>query len=129
MKNIRRIFVFWLMLTMTGWPSFSVQSGEKVVMVEKDNPAPFTGLLVPELRFTKLLEAEITAEKLAGELKIQKDLTDNLEQVYNEKLREAVKPLKWYETPAFNRWLGFGIGIVVTGLAVWGGIEIAKAVR
>lgn len=98
-------------------------------MVEKDNPAPFTGLLVPELRFTKLLEAEITAEKLAGELKIQKDLTDNLEQVYNEKLREAVKPLKWYETPAFNRWLGFGIGIVVTGLAVWGGIEIAKAVR
>lgn len=126
MKNIRRIFLAWIFLTLVAGP---VHTEEPVVPVLKDAPAPYTGLLVPEGRFTKLLEAEIAAKTLTGELEIQKNLTESLERVYTEKLMEAVKPLKWYETPRFNRWLGFGIGALVTGLAIWGGAELVKAVR
>jgi len=116
----------WIIVVLVIGP---VRADEQVVPVDKNKTAPFTGLLVQENRFTELLGAEIDAKQLAGELQIQKNLTTNLEAVYNEKLREAVKPVPWYERPSFNRWLGFGIGVVVTFLAIWGGAELGKSFR
>jgi hypothetical protein len=90
-------------------------------------PAPFTGLLVPEARFTELLEAEIELVKLKKQQKIDEKYMLNLEDMYKKQLTEATKPPKWYETPSANRWFGFTIGIVVTALAVYGGAQLVKA--
>ena len=98
-----------------------------IVPVLKLKPAPFTGLLVPEKRFTQLLEAELKLDSTEQKLAAQVRFTDSLETMYKKKLEEAAAGPAWYETPSFNRWLGFTIGIVVTGLVVWGGTEIVKA--
>jgi len=103
--------------------------GQGVVPVEEGKAAPFTGLLVPEAKFTKMLEADLVVEDLKGQLKIQQGLTVKLEQVYSARLEEAVKPVAFYQTPEFNRWVGFFLGVAVTGLAIWGGSEIVKAVK
>jgi len=117
--------IIWLILSFCGL-SFAQ---DKVVPVAEGTAAPFTGLLVPEARFTKMLEADLAVEDLKGQLKIQQGLTVKLEQVYSARLEEAVKPVAFYQTPEFNRWVGFFLGVAVTGLAIWGGSEIVKAVR
>ena len=101
----------------------------KVVPLAKDTPAPFTGLLVPEARFTELLEKEIQADGLAGKLKIQEKLTVDLENIYTKRMGEMAKPLAWYETPEFNRWLGFFIGVGVTAGVVYGGVKMMEAMK
>jgi len=100
---------------------------QEVVPLMKDQPAPFNGLLVKEGRFTRLLEKETEAADLAGQLEIQKRLTSNLEVLYTRKLEAAVEELAWYEKPSFNRWLGFGIGVAVTVLAVYGASRLSRA--
>ena len=102
---------------------------QSVVPVEKDQTAPFTGLLVPEARFVKLLEAEQEVPVLKGQLKVQTTLTEKVESLYSDKLVEATKPPSWYQTTEFHRWLGFFLGVTVTCLAVWGGNELVKAVK
>ena len=99
-----------------------------VVPIQENEPAPFTGLLVPECQFAKLLEAQLAAEDFKGKLEVQKNLTADLELIYAKRLEVAMSP-KWYESPLFNRWLGFGIGVVVTGFAIWGGSELSKKMR
>lgn len=126
MKTIRLLSLSWIIIILALGPCLAQ---DKVVKVTKEKSAPFTGLLVPEERFTLMLEAEIEVEHLKGNLAIQKKLTTSLERVYDEKLREAVKPRPWHEKPSFNRWLGFGIGVVMTVLAIWGGAELGKAFR
>ena len=101
----------------------------QVVPLEQEAPAPFTGLLVPEKRFTELLRAETRAQELEGQLLIQEKMAQALEAMYLDKLKQATAPVPWYKTPSFNRWLGFGLGMVCTGLATWGAIEFYKAVK
>ena len=120
---MRVLLIAWL-LVFLAVPSLA----QDVVSMKKDERAPHAGLLVKESRFTKLLEAEMDVEDLKGQLEIQRRLTSNLESMYTRRIEEAVN-LKWYEKPSFNRWLGFGIGIIVTGLAVLGGAQLVKAVK
>jgi len=108
-------------------PPPSTEAEPGITPVLKDRKAPYTGLLVPEGRFTELLEAELQLDTTKRKLEVQLRFTDSLEDMYKKKLEEAAAPPEWYETPSFNRWLGFTIGIVVTGLVVWGGVEIVKA--
>lgn len=107
-------------------PNAAVRAQE-VAPLMKGQPAPFSGLLVTEGRFTSLLEMEIEASDLAGQLEIQKRLTSNLEVLYTRKLEAAVEEPAWYEKPSFNRWLGFGIGVAVTVLAVYGASQLKRA--
>jgi len=90
--------------------------------------APHSGLLVDEVRFATLLSSEIEVENLTGKLSIQTRLTDNMERLYLKRLEEAVREIPWYEAPSFNRWLGFGIGVTVSVLAVYGGSKLMKAI-
>lgn len=104
------------------------EAGEPdVTPVLKATLAPFTGLLVPEQRFTRLLEAELKLESALQKLAAQTKFTESLEEMYKKKLEQAATESEWYETPTFNRWLGFAIGLVVAGLAVWGGVEVVRA--
>lgn len=89
--------------------------------------APFTGLLVPEKRFTGLLNAELKLDITERKLVVEQQYSKELDLTYREKLKEATKEQRWYETPSFNRWLGFGIGVVVTVLSIYGGVKIVEA--
>jgi hypothetical protein len=122
---LRAFVISWLLVVL----STGGLSAQDVVPVKEGEAAPHAGLLVKEARFTKMLEAELAVPDLQGRLKIQEGLTSKLELVYTTKLEEAVKPLPWYQTPEFNRWLGFFIGVAVTGFAIWGGSELVKAVK
>ena len=122
---MRAALLAWLIFILSNGPALA----QDVVPVKEGDPAPFSGLLVKEARFTKMLEAELSVEELSGKLKIQEGLTSKLELIYSTKLEEAVKPLPWYQGPEFNKWLGFFLGVAVTSLAIWGGSELVKAVK
>lgn len=104
-----------------------VKAEPDIIPVLKGKKAPYTGLLVPEGRFSELLQAELELDSANRKLQVQIRFTDSLESMYKTKLQEAAAEPAFYEAPSFNRWLGFTIGIVVTGLVVWGGVEIVKA--
>ncbi len=111
-----------LALASPAWPA-------DVVLVKKEALAPFTGLLVPEARFTELLSAELKVQELQGKLSIQEKTAQALEAMYLGKLKQATSPVAWHEKPGFNRWLGFGLGLVCAGLAVWGAVEFGKTIK
>ena len=101
----------------------------RIVPLMEGKCAAFTGLLVPEKRYTEFLDSEVTARDLRGKLEIEAKKHDALDSMYREKLKQASEPTPWYEEPSFNRWVGFGIGVAVTALAIYGGSELAKAGR
>lgn len=99
-----------------------------VVVLMKGDPAPFSGILVPELRFKKYVRAELKVVDLEFRLQSQITFSTNMESMYLKRLEEATRPRPWYERPSFNRWLGWGLGVVTTGLIVWAGVEFVDKV-
>ncbi|MHA1573299.1 MAG: hypothetical protein ACTSX8_04840, partial [Alphaproteobacteria bacterium] len=101
----------------------------EITPLKKGGTAPFTGLLVVEARFIELLEAENKVRELEAKLAAHGRTAGLIEQVYLRKLEQATAPPPWYDGATFNRWLGFSLGIVATGLAVWGATEITQEVK
>lgn len=101
--------------------------GPEITPVKKGEQAPFTGLLVPEARYIELLEAEMERDNLKVKLRLEMKYITDLELFLTTKLKEAAKSPAWYETASFNRWFGFTLGIIVTGAAIWGGVEVVNA--
>lgn len=99
----------------------------EVAHVKSGAAAPFTGLLVPEKRFIELLQAEIDRDKLKVQVRLETKFSKDLEMLMTKKLKQATEPEAWHQTASFNRWFGFTLGVVVTGLAIWGGTEVVKA--
>lgn len=96
---------------------------DDVVVLMAGQTASFSGVLVPEDRFEKYLRAEMEVESLRFRLNMELKAFASLEDMMLRRLEDATKPTPWYERPSFNRWLGFGIGVVVTGFLIWGGVE------
>lgn len=94
-----------------------------VIPLLKGNPAPHSGLLVLEGRFTLMLKAEQRVKTVDGELEIERKLRDDLEALYTRKLEEATKPDPWYK----SGWIYFGLGVLVTVGAIYGGAQLVKA--
>lgn len=103
-------------------------AGEEVTPIAKEQPAPFTGLLVPEPRMIDLLQAEIDAEQRAAELAIERDYSKSLDSMYKEKLAEATKPPAFFDRPDVRFWGGFILGGVAVGFAVYGGAKLVQAI-
>jgi hypothetical protein len=101
----------------------------EIVSVLRGDPAPFQGLLVPEERFVELLEAENAVRELQARLAASERTLELVENAYMQRLENASSPVPWYASPTFNRWLGFGMGIAATGLAVWGGLELVQVAK
>lgn len=97
--------------------------------VLKDQPAPFSGVVVSEQKFSEYLDLELKVEELEGRLEIQENLVQNVEQVYSKKLETATRPERWYESSGFNAVLGFLVGVGVTVAIFYGGAELAKSMR
>lgn len=107
---------------------FSARAEDAIPLL-KGSSAPFSGVLLPEEKVTELLRDRLELENVSGQLRIQKNMNDQLEKMYLKRLEDASKPVAWYQTNDFHRWLGFFLGAAVTGLAVWGGSELVKAVK
>lgn len=122
--------LWFIALTLSASSAFaqiSTSAGRDIVPLLAGRAAPYSGLLVPEARYVEFVEAEINLEASEQRLAAQIRFTNSLESMYRGRLEDATKPLAWYKAPSFNRWVGFGIGIIVTGVVVWGGVEIVKA--
>lgn len=99
-----------------------------VVPLERGDPAPFDGLLVPEGRFVELLEAENKARELEVRLALAERTGEAIEGLYRRRLEEATA-IPWYDSPTFNRWLGVVLGGALAGVAVWTAAEIQTQTR
>ncbi|KKM62075.1 hypothetical protein LCGC14_1525330 [marine sediment metagenome] len=90
----------------------------EVVPLFEGETAGFDGFLVPELRLDEYTLAETNVKDLRLKLASEKERCRKKLEVYVAKLEEATAPPDWHETPSFNRWLGFGIGVLATGAAI-----------
>lgn len=66
------------------------------------------------------LRLRVDVEELTHKLAIERDLREKQIATYRLKLQVAERDLArlsdppWYERPGVNRWLGLGLGIVLT---------------
>jgi len=104
-----------------------ITSGRILVLMEK-SPAPFSGILVSEDVFTEYLQLEV---KLERERLRNKMLTEELEQTQTalllqlrecqherDELATTLANPRWIDRPETNRWIGLGVGVIVTAGAV-----------
>lgn len=137
MKKATAYFVLGMFLL--GWPipsyaqeprdtPVAVSTPEPdIVVLKAGDPAPFTGVLVPEVRFTRYLELDMKVQDLEGRLKIQMKLGGDLDLYYTKQMAKLAEPPAWYQGTELNRWVGFFIGVGVTALALWGAHELIGA--
>lgn len=119
-----------LILLLVSISSTQVRSSEsvEVTVIGEGETAIYSGLLVREGRFARMLEAELAVKELEARLEIQKNLTASLESVYTRRMTEMARPLPWYKTPSFNRWAGFAMGVAFTAVVVYAGSYLVRAV-
>lgn len=120
MKVIALLLVFAL--------ASQVAAQDHAAMLE-DQPAPFSGMLVREGRFIEYLQLQFKVAEMEGRLNVQKNLVLEIERIYTEKLEQATRPTRWYESPGTNRIFGFLLGVTVAVAVFFGGAELAKAMR
>jgi hypothetical protein len=96
----------------------------KVVPLMKGKPAPFSGLLVPEKRFTQDLYRKVEVNECKHKLKLRDNTHADQTQVWKgalnlcqQDLNKRAQPTPWYKSVKF--WLPVGL---IVGLA--GGIFI-----
>lgn len=91
-------------------PTTALQIGE---------PAPFSGLLLSELRFTALTASEITLESVESKLGAERQANKDLKVVLDSCLRDEQEGGPWYTT----FWAGAAVGVGVAILVGWLGSE------
>jgi hypothetical protein len=101
-------------------------SNSDVVPLVQGGQAPFSGLLVPEVRFVLFLNAEIAQRDLAFQLTLEKKYSTAIETTYRTALEEA-RP--WWREPWFIGSICFVAGVAFTALSIWVGIQVVDATR
>jgi len=113
-----------LILTMT-----SPVVAQEATALKKGEIAPYTGLLMSNRRVTELLEAEIERDKLKGQLRVEQRYAEGLDLMYREQLLRSSTPPSWWQSSRFQWWFGFTIGVVATGMVIYGSVEVYKAIK
>ncbi len=98
--------------------------GAEVHPMIAGDSAPVSGLLIEEARYTKFLKAEQGVKELGQRLAFQVKYCEASEGFYKAEIKRVTQPVRWYQDSAFNRCVGFGLGIVATSLAVWGATKV-----
>jgi hypothetical protein len=106
---------------------FKTEEVQDVVFIEKNQPAPYSGLLFPESKAREvrsdLLEKDKLELKLANEQSKSKSLYQIIElknseiELYN---KQNTRLLKLEDNSEMMRYIWFGLGVLVTGAAVYG---------
>ena len=91
-----------------------------VVPMAQGQPAPWSGLLVREGRFSAMLKLQLDVEELRVKLQVRERLFDSSVKALQDQLAKAqadlnqrAQPEPWYK----SRWLVWCVGLVV-GMAV-----------
>lgn len=95
--------------------------------VMEGKPAPFSGILVREARFVKLLNDELKVPALEGRVLIEQRFGASIEEIWKSRLVEAVKPEPWWRSPYFHLFIGIVVGGLLTAAAIFGGAKIVEA--
>lgn len=93
----------------------------QAVPLETGEAAPFDGVLVTPERIQELIGAEIERDELRVRIRTQGRLHEIEISEYERALNR-----KWYQQPRFNQVVGFSLGIIVFGGAVWGAGQLNK---
>ena len=111
------------MVIVTGQPA----AGEPAVKsIDAGQRATFDGLLVPPLRMHELSEAEVDVDALTIQLTMKTEVCDSIQKIYAANLEAATAAPPWFDSPSLNRWLGFGLGVVVMSAAGWGAMQLSR---
>lgn len=92
----------------------------KATPILAGEPAPCDGVVYPEALVKEHLRLRIDLEEISKKLAIVQDLHAKDLAAYRLKLDAAEKDLArlsnppWYDRPEINRWMGFGLGIVLS---------------
>lgn len=85
-------------------------------VLEIGEPAPFSGLLLSELRFTKLTASEITLKSVGLKLRSEQRANKDLKVVLESCLQDEGT---WYT----SFWAGAAVGVAAAILVGWLGSE------
>ncbi len=119
-----RLWVALLVVAQLAAPVAMADSGSGEVIIAGEI-APVSGVLVEQDRYVEFIEAEAGVKELGERLAIQVKYCDAAEGFYRAEIARA-STRAWYEDPSLNRWVGFGIGIMATSLAVWGATKVTQ---
>ena len=126
-----------LSFLMIGLITINSAFAQEAIMIKKDERAPFEGVLFPleqanKMRY-QLIECDIKKElnssyertiKLYKENEVYQDNKVNLLLKQNDELSKALTEAK--VTSDFQKILWFGLGVLATGLAIYGTKEITR---
>jgi hypothetical protein len=114
-------------------PIVKTNTTDKVLFIEKGTEAPFKGYLFSEERTLEIRQELIELDSLRSiEPSYQKsiDIYKKNQDIYDYKvnvlLNENEKLARAVSVNRYDGYIGFGIGILVTSLAIYGAKQIIK---
>jgi hypothetical protein len=115
--------------------SFStiVKANTDVVFIIKDSPAPFDGILFTESKAKEFRQDILESEKTKVLLQYELHKGENLQQIIKLKETEIELYRRQNERLLVNQktsdtlnYVWFGLGVLATGIAVYGAGSLAK---
>ena len=118
---IRKSLAFMLVILIVLFPIVSVGAdAQKAVPLTKGEQALFDGILVPPKKMKSLLAKASEVERLKAQNDLLLSRLKGTKKIYEDELVKAIEDPGFWDKPDTQRWLGFILGIFVTGGAVWG---------
>jgi hypothetical protein len=112
--------------------SISVMAND-VVFINKGTPAPYSGILFTEQKAGELRKEVLESDKTQILLESEKQTNKNLLQIVNLKDKEIelyqkqnMRLLRLEDNSDTMRYVWFGLGVIVTGVAVYGAGGLAR---
>lgn len=107
--------------------------GQDTQYVEKGSPAPFTGILFTEKKAQAIRAELLDGDKNKLQLETERNRVERLNQIIELKSEEIElyqkqnrRLLKTHERTETLNYVWFGLGILATGLAVYGAGMLAR---
>jgi hypothetical protein len=104
-----------------------------VVFINKGTPAPYSGILFTEQKAGELRKEVLESDKTQILLESEKQTNKNLLQIVNLKDKEIelyqkqnMRLLRLEDNSDTMRYVWFGLGVIVTGVAVYGAGGLAR---
>jgi transcription initiation factor IIF auxiliary subunit len=106
---------------------------EDAIYLQKDKPAPFTGILFPEQQARQLRNDLLEASKVSLQLENERFKITNLHSIIQLKDQEIElyakqnqRLVKQEQTSQTMQYVWFGLGILATGAAVYGAGALSR---
>jgi len=104
-----------------------VRAENNVIYLEKNKPAPFSGILFPEQQANNIRRDLLEKDKLELLLHGERSKSGNLSQIIQLKEEEIElyrkqnqRLIRAEQTSNTMQYIWFGLGVLVTGAAVYG---------